>query len=157
MSPKNHPTEPLAIEKQYVFSVTPLEYLDLVWVYRNEIAPFLEKYSECTEPELNNKKINAQDVLFDLRSGILNHDLECVLGNPAICKIARKLTDAIFLPFENAKDIKIRKPDHERLLSARSSFADLLQKPYAQLSSSLTDGEIEFCIKENVAKNERSE
>lgn len=137
--------------KKYEFYLSPAEFLDMVWVYRNEIKPRLQ----CN-PAAKEKSPRDFGAFLDVvRNRILNGDLQKDEFNEGeVVFFARRFT-SVFAPFEEAVDQKIRKPDPEKIRSARNSFADLLRllrggEP-PSVSSNLHDGNIVFQLGEGDA------
>lgn len=131
----------IEFKKHYNFSFTPQEFLDMVWVYRNEISPALESISGTLD---DIGKYNQKDILFYARTGILNNDLREAFPTYVDFLCFKIISKDFFAMFHDAKDKNIRKPCYERICKARDSFADILQSPLPSLTSDLVDGKIQM-------------
>ncbi len=139
--------ESIHFHKKYEFYLSPGEFLDMVWVYRNEIKPHLMT-SEMKEKQPD----NLEQFLMEIRAGILNGDLTQHDFQEEEWAFFIRCSKKIFMPFEQSNDDSIRKPDLLKILSARNSFADLLQLckgKLPEITSDLVNGNIKFSLKDN--------
>ena len=132
----------IAFEKNYSFTLSPLEFISMTWVYVNEIKQVLDRASE-KESDLT---IDKNDLYFSFRSGILNGDLQKDgTLTPGKIRSFYEDTKCFFQLFENEKDkIEGFKPNQNQIVAARSHFADVLHGKMKTFSSSLQSGKIAF-------------
>ena len=145
---KSRSSEKIHFHKKYEFYLSPSEFLDMVWVYRNEIKPFLKYDIPSTEKE----RAEASSLFIQARNSILNGDLSSGELEEGEIAFWAEHFSSVFVPFEEAVDQEIRKPAHEKILAARNSFADLLYplspNSFSVVSSNLFCGNIVFQISE---------
>ncbi|MBO4631920.1 MAG: hypothetical protein J5858_08365 [Lentisphaeria bacterium] len=134
--------ESIVFEKNFSFTLSPLEFISMTWVYINEIKPVLDRASK-KETGLG---INKKDLYFSFRTGILNGDLQKDKSlTPDKIRSFYEDAKCFFLLFENEKDnIDGFKPNQNQIQDARNHFADILHGKMKTFSSSLKAGKISF-------------
>ena len=135
-------SELIMFEKNYSFTLSPLEFISMTWVYFNEIKPVLDRASK----EKTDLEIKPKDLYLSFRNGIINGDLQKDESlTPDKIRSFYEDTKCFFLLFENEKgSIDGFKPNQNQILAARGHFSDILHGKMKTFSSSLQSGKIAF-------------
>ena len=132
--------------RKHNFYLSPMEFLAMAWVYRNEIVPFLKS------PDIKQgEKINVAATIKSLRSAILNKELKDTECSDSEWAYISSVIPELFQLFSLAD--KIRKPELELICDARGKLADLIYTDslgnIVQVDSAMKNGKIEFHILES--------
>ena len=126
-----------------VFFLSPMEFLAMSWVYKNEILPFLKPVNAIPDDS-----IDVKEVIRNLRSAILNAELDEAEFSESEWGYISSVIPKHFMLFAQAE--KIRKPENDLIHDARGKLVDLIYTDrlgnLVEIDSSMRNGKIEFQI-----------